>query len=68
MPNFSNVILSSVFWEIMQKERCFWLSLVLMLKSFIFVDEWVENQEVLLFWQVKPVVHVFQVNCITNGI
>ncbi|WVZ86133.1 hypothetical protein U9M48_032966 [Paspalum notatum var. saurae] len=25
-------------------------------------DEWVENHKVLLFWQVKPVVHVFQLN------
>lgn len=23
-------------------------------------DEWVKNGEVLLFWQVKPLVHVFQ--------
>ncbi|KAI8543787.1 hypothetical protein RHMOL_Rhmol08G0245700 [Rhododendron molle] len=23
-------------------------------------DEWVENHDILLFWQVKPVVHVFQ--------
>lgn len=38
----------------------FWL--FLMLKYFIFVDEWVQNHEILLFWQVKPVVHVFQVS------
>lgn len=25
-------------------------------------DEWVENGEVLLFWQVKPVVHVYQLS------
>ncbi|XP_062224820.1 pachytene checkpoint protein 2 homolog [Phragmites australis] len=25
-------------------------------------DEWVENHKVLLFWQVKPVVHVFQLS------
>ncbi|XP_041029036.1 LOW QUALITY PROTEIN: pachytene checkpoint protein 2 homolog [Juglans microcarpa x Juglans regia] len=25
-------------------------------------DEWVQNHEVLLFWQVKPVVHVFQLS------
>ncbi|CAI9112753.1 OLC1v1013243C2 [Oldenlandia corymbosa var. corymbosa] len=25
-------------------------------------DEWLENHDVLLFWQVKPVVHVFQLN------
>jgi len=25
-------------------------------------DEWVENHKVLLFWQVKPAVHVFQLN------
>lgn len=25
-------------------------------------DEWVENHNVLLFWQVKPVVHVFQLS------
>ncbi|XP_043704626.1 pachytene checkpoint protein 2 homolog isoform X2 [Telopea speciosissima] len=25
-------------------------------------DEWVENHEILLFWQVKPVVHVFQLS------
>ncbi|XP_047332454.1 pachytene checkpoint protein 2 homolog [Impatiens glandulifera] len=25
-------------------------------------DEWVENHGVLLFWQVKPVVHVFQLS------
>ncbi|KAF8408321.1 hypothetical protein HHK36_007470 [Tetracentron sinense] len=25
-------------------------------------DEWVENHEILLFWQVKPDVHVFQLN------
>ncbi|XP_028097787.1 pachytene checkpoint protein 2 homolog [Camellia sinensis] len=23
-------------------------------------DEWVENHDILLFWQVKPSVHVFQ--------
>nr|POE50777.1 pachytene checkpoint protein 2 like [Quercus suber] len=33
-----------------------------MLKCFIFVDEWVQNHEILLFWQVKPVVHVFQLS------
>ncbi|CAN6578426.1 unnamed protein product [Malus baccata var. baccata] len=25
-------------------------------------DEWVQNHEILLFWQVKPVVHVFQLS------
>uniref|UniRef100_A0ACD5UQQ0 Uncharacterized protein n=1 Tax=Avena sativa TaxID=4498 RepID=A0ACD5UQQ0_AVESA len=25
-------------------------------------DEWIENHKVLLFWQVKPVVHVFQLS------
>ncbi|KAH7865965.1 hypothetical protein Vadar_013663 [Vaccinium darrowii] len=25
-------------------------------------DEWVENHDILLFWQVKPVVHVFQLS------
>lgn len=25
------------------------------------VDEWIHKHNVLLFWQVKPVVHVFQV-------
>ncbi|KAG0489299.1 hypothetical protein HPP92_008110 [Vanilla planifolia] len=25
-------------------------------------DEWVENHKILLFWQVKPVVHVFQLS------
>ncbi|KAI3988742.1 hypothetical protein MKX01_001514 [Papaver californicum] len=25
-------------------------------------DEWVENHEILLFWQVKPAVHVFQLS------
>ncbi|XP_021888837.1 pachytene checkpoint protein 2 homolog [Carica papaya] len=25
-------------------------------------DEWVKNHDILLFWQVKPVVHVFQLN------
>lgn len=25
------------------------------------VDEWVKNNDILLFWQVKPVVQVFQV-------
>ncbi|KAF3437532.1 hypothetical protein FNV43_RR20286 [Rhamnella rubrinervis] len=25
-------------------------------------DEWVQNRDVLLFWQVKPVVHVFQLS------
>ncbi|KAH7528396.1 hypothetical protein FEM48_Zijuj05G0067900 [Ziziphus jujuba var. spinosa] len=25
-------------------------------------DEWVQNHDVLLFWQVKPVVHVFQLS------
>ncbi|KMZ66411.1 putative ATPase protein [Zostera marina] len=25
-------------------------------------DEWAENNEVLLFWQVKPIVHVFQLS------
>ncbi|PIA51665.1 hypothetical protein AQUCO_01100492v1 [Aquilegia coerulea] len=25
-------------------------------------DEWVENHEILLFWQVKPSVHVFQLS------
>ncbi|CAD6341846.1 unnamed protein product [Miscanthus lutarioriparius] len=25
-------------------------------------DEWAENRKVLLFWQVKPVVHVFQLS------
>ncbi|KAL3512734.1 hypothetical protein ACH5RR_025451 [Cinchona calisaya] len=25
-------------------------------------DEWLENHDVLLFWQVKPVVHVFQLS------
>ncbi|KAJ4972541.1 hypothetical protein NE237_005715 [Protea cynaroides] len=25
-------------------------------------DEWVEKHEILLFWQVKPVVHVFQLS------
>lgn len=25
-------------------------------------DEWVQNHEVLLFWQVKPVVHAFQLS------
>ncbi|KAK9117313.1 hypothetical protein Sjap_016260 [Stephania japonica] len=25
-------------------------------------DQWVENHEILLFWQVKPVVHVFQLS------
>ncbi|KAG6516392.1 pachytene checkpoint protein 2 homolog [Zingiber officinale] len=25
-------------------------------------DEWVENHKVLLFWQVKPVVHVYQLS------
>ncbi|XP_057465387.1 pachytene checkpoint protein 2 homolog [Actinidia eriantha] len=25
-------------------------------------DEWVENDDILLFWQVKPVVHVFQLS------
>lgn len=28
------------------------------------VDEWVQNHDVLLFWQVKPVVHVFQVKIV----
>lgn len=40
----------------------FFFLLFLMLKYFIFVDEWVQNHEILLFWQVKPVVHVFQVS------
>ncbi|KAI8543882.1 hypothetical protein RHMOL_Rhmol08G0253200 [Rhododendron molle] len=26
------------------------------------LDEWVENHDILLFWQVKPVVHVFQLS------
>ncbi|GKV25994.1 hypothetical protein SLEP1_g35361 [Rubroshorea leprosula] len=25
-------------------------------------DEWVKNHEILLFWQVKPVIHVFQLS------
>ncbi|CAK9137542.1 unnamed protein product [Ilex paraguariensis] len=25
-------------------------------------DEWVDNHDILLFWQVKPVVHVFQLS------
>ncbi|XP_068308760.1 pachytene checkpoint protein 2 homolog [Pyrus communis] len=25
-------------------------------------DEWVQNHDILLFWQVKPVVHVFQLS------
>lgn len=25
-------------------------------------DEWVQNHDILLFWQVKPIVHVFQLN------
>ncbi|KAG9156559.1 hypothetical protein Leryth_006541 [Lithospermum erythrorhizon] len=25
-------------------------------------DEWLENHDILLFWQVKPVVHVFQLS------
>ncbi|XP_057950687.1 pachytene checkpoint protein 2 homolog isoform X1 [Malania oleifera] len=25
-------------------------------------DEWVENHHILLFWQVKPIVHVFQLS------
>jgi hypothetical protein len=25
-------------------------------------DEWTENHKVLLFWQVRPVVHVFQLS------
>lgn len=25
------------------------------------IEEWVKNNDVLLFWQVKPVVHAFQV-------
>ena len=29
------------------------------------VDEWVKNHDILLFWQVKPVVHVFQVPLIS---
>lgn len=28
---------------------------------FAFVDVCLENRDILLFWQVKPVVHVFQV-------
>jgi hypothetical protein len=32
-----------------------------MLELFIFVDEWVQNHDILLFWQARPVVHVFQV-------
>ncbi|GFZ07848.1 pachytene checkpoint-like protein [Actinidia rufa] len=28
----------------------------------VIVDEWVENDDILLFWQVKPVVHVFQLS------
>ncbi len=31
-----------------------------------YVDEWTENHKVLLFWQVRPVVHVFQVCTINN--
>uniref|UniRef100_A0A0D9ZM56 Pachytene checkpoint protein 2 homolog n=1 Tax=Oryza glumipatula TaxID=40148 RepID=A0A0D9ZM56_9ORYZ len=27
-----------------------------------YVDEWTENHKVLLFWQVRPVVHVFQLS------
>lgn len=30
-----------------------------------FVDMWLENGHILLFWQVKPVVHVFQVCSLT---
>lgn len=31
--------------------------------GFVFLaDDGVQNQDILLFWQVKPVVHVFQVN------
>jgi len=28
----------------------------------LYIEEWVKNNDVLLFWQVKPVVHTFQVN------
>lgn len=33
-----------------------------MLEIFFLIEEWVQNHDILLFWQVKPSVHVFQVN------
>lgn len=39
----------------------FWLFSVVMLDVFVFVEEWVQNHDILLFWQVQPAVHVFQV-------
>lgn len=42
-------VYQAYFWVLM---RCYIVS---------FVDVWVENRDILLFWQVKPVVHVFQV-------
>lgn len=50
----------SIFYIFINRGRCRF-SLVLMLELFIFVDEWVQNHDILLFWQARPVVHVFQV-------
>lgn len=33
----------------------------MLVNFFLGVDEGMQNDNVLLFWQVKPVVHVFQV-------
>lgn len=50
----------SIFYIFINRGRCRF-SLVLMHKLFTFVDEWVQNHDILLFWQARPVVHVFQV-------
>lgn len=40
--------------------HCISLFLILIVSD-AFLDEWVNNHKVLLFWQVRPVVYVFQV-------
>lgn len=37
----------------------------LVFDKYFSVDEWVDKHNVLLFWQVKPVVHVFQVSVVS---
>lgn len=34
---------------------------MLLIFLLLYLEEWVKNNDVLLFWQVKPVVHAFQV-------